>query len=271
MRALVILALGLVLGALPAPAAARRRPAARRLTIVLDPGHGGSQRGAPGVVHGVWEKDLTLAIARKTASRLRAELGVNALLTRDGDDHLFLGRRIAFANAHGADLFVSIHLNSMPTRRERARTEGVETYFLSANPSDPRAARVAAFENADDPPKRGTVGGDLSLILDDLTLTAAKQGASRLAKDVQRALVAQLHAVDHGVQQAPFVVLEGAQMPAILCEVGFVSHPEEGHKLTLPAYQDQVAAALVAGIARYLRETAAPTAPMVQAGGASSR
>lgn len=226
-----------------------------RLTVVLDPGHGGEQDGAPGVEKGVWEKDLTLSIAKKVAAKLRSELGANALLTRDGDEHLFLGRRTAFANAHGADLFVSIHLNSMPTSWERQHVEGIETYFLSADASTERAAKVAGRENADDGPKRGTVGGDLSLILDDLTLTAAHQDAARLAKTVHAALLGGLHAVDHGVQQAPFVVLEGAQMPAILCEVGFVSHPEEGKKLTTAAYQEQVAEALVAGIRRFVEQS----------------
>ena len=225
-----------------------------RVTVVVDPGHGGSQQGAPGVEPGIWEKDLTLAIAKKFATKLRTELGVNALLTRENDEHLFLGRRIAFANAHGADLFVSIHLNSMPTPAERHHVEGIETYFLSADATDERAARVAATENADDGPSRKS-GSDLSMILDDLTLTAAHQDASRLAKAVHAALVSHLHAIDHGVQQAPFVVLEGAQMPAILCEVGFISHPVEGKKLTTDAYQDQVADALVLGVKKFLAET----------------
>jgi N-acetylmuramoyl-L-alanine amidase len=227
-----------------------------RTTVVLDPGHGGSQQGAPGCETGVWEKDLTLAIAKKVAARLRSELGVNALLTREGDEHLFLGRRIAFANAHGADLFMSIHLNSMPTPAERRHVEGIETYFLSADATDERAASVAAAENADDgPAKRG--GSDLSMILDDLTLTAAHQDASRLAKAVHGSLVSHLHAIDHGVQQAPFVVLEGAQMPAILCEVGFISHPVEGKKLQTDTYQDQVAEALVLGVKAFLAQTRA--------------
>lgn len=225
-----------------------------RITVVLDPGHGGSQQGAPGYKEGIWEKDLTLAIAKKVATRLRTELGVNALLTRESDEHLYLGRRIAFANAHGADLFLSIHLNSMPTPAERRRVEGIETYFLSADATDERAASVAAAENADDGPSK-KAGGDLSLILDDLTLTAAHQDASRLAKAVHASLVSHLHATDHGVQQAPFVVLEGAQMPAILCEVGFISHPVEGKKLATDEYQDQVAEALVLGVKKFLAQT----------------
>jgi len=243
------LAMAVLMLALP-----RAHAEGHRTTVVIDPGHGGSQQGAPGCQEGVWEKDLTLAIAKKVGSRLRAELGVNALLTRETDAHLFLGRRIAFANAHGADLFISIHLNSMPTPAERRHVEGIETYFLSADATDERAASVAAAENADDgPKKRG--GSDLSLILDDLTLTAAHQDASRLAKAVHGSLVTNLHATDHGVQQAPFVVLEGAQMPAILCEVGFISHPVEGKKLQTDAYQDEVAEALVLGVKKFLAQT----------------
>jgi N-acetylmuramoyl-L-alanine amidase len=244
----VALLLALLLA--PLAAAAEGHP----LTVVIDPGHGGTQDGAPGPERGVWEKDLTLAISKKVAARLREELGAMALLTREGDEHLFLGRRTAFANAHAADLFLSIHLNSMPTQRERQRVEGIETYFLSADASDDRAARVAAAENADDGPKK-KAGNDLSMILDDLTLTAAHQDASRLAKAVHTALITKLGAVDHGVQQAPFVVLMGAQMPAILCEVGFISHPEEGKKLETAAYQDRVADALVEGVKAFLAES----------------
>jgi len=112
---------------------------------------------------------------------------------------------------------------------------------------------VAAMENADDGPKKKG-GNDLSMILDDLTLTAAHQDASRLAKAVHGSLVSHLHAIDHGVQQAPFVVLMGAQMPAILCEVGFISHPDEGKKLTTAEYQDQVADALLAGVRAFLAQ-----------------
>jgi len=243
----VLLSLGLLLAPLAAQADEHK------LTVVIDPGHGGEQDGAPGVAKGVWEKDLTLAIAKKLAAKLRTDLGAVVMLTREGDEHLFLGRRIAFANAHGADLFLSIHLNSMPTRYERQHVEGIETYFLSADASDARAAKVAAMENADDGPKKKG-GNDLSMILDDLTLTAAHQDASRLAKAVHGSLVSHLHAIDHGVQQAPFVVLMGAQMPAILCEVGFISHPDEGKKLTTAEYQDQVADALLAGVRAFLAQ-----------------
>jgi N-acetylmuramoyl-L-alanine amidase len=228
----------------------RAHASERRLTVVIDPGHGGEQQGAPGV-NKVWEKELTLAIAKRFAARVRDELSANAILTREGDSHLFLGRRIGFANQHGADLFISIHLNSMPTAWERAHLNGIETYFLSADASDDRAASVAATENADDGPKK-KAAGDLALILDDLTLTAAHQDAARLAKAVHTALVTRLHATDHGVQQAPFVVLEGAQMPAILCEVGFISHPDEGAKLATAAYQDEIAEALVQGVRAFL-------------------
>src|SRR5947209_8454260 len=201
MRALPLIALCL----LPAAALADEH----KLTVVVDPGHGGDQLGAQGQGKGVWEKELNLAIAKKVAARLRSELGAMAILTRETDERVKLGKRIAFANEHGADIFLSIHLNSMPTKWERQHVEGIETYFLSADASDERAARVAATENADDGPRKKT-GSDLSMILDDLTLTAAHQDASRLAKAVHAALVGRLHAVDHGVQQAPFVVLEGA-------------------------------------------------------------
>jgi N-acetylmuramoyl-L-alanine amidase len=123
---------------------AAREPA---FTVVLDPGHGGDQEGAISPA-GVKEKDLALDIARRIAARLKRG-GAKVILTRSGDIGVPLANRAAIATAIRADLFVSVHLNSMPTAEQRRSSRGVETYFLSADASDKHASAVAARENAD--------------------------------------------------------------------------------------------------------------------------
>ncbi len=245
--------------ALAAPASAQAvRP--RRLLVVIDPGHGGARVGAVGP-DGLREKDLSLAIARKVAALCKRELGLQVLLTRTGDREVPLAERVALANRRHADLFLSIHANSMPTARARRSTRGIETYFLSADPSGAAAAALAERENLDDRPRaRARRQGDVDAILDDLTLTAAHADSSRLAYALQERLVAATAAPNRGVQQAPFFVLTGARMPAVLFEVGFVSQPDEEKLLATPAYEDQLAAAIVRGLADYQIAVAPRTA-----------
>ena len=215
--------------------------------VVLDPGHGGEKEGAIGP-RGVREKDLTLAIARRTAAWLRRE-GARVVLTRTRDVGVALAQRAALANAAHADLFVSIHLNAMPGP-SGAVTRGVETYFLSADASDASASAVAARENADRLAGEPDVdtGDPVAGILRDLADTDALAESSRLAYAVQEQLVSALGAADRGVKQAPFYVLAGARMPAVLIEVGFLSNGAETRKLLAPEYQQQVARAIADGV-----------------------
>jgi N-acetylmuramoyl-L-alanine amidase len=218
--------------------------------VVLDPGHGGEREGAVGPA-GTREKDLALKIARRVAELCRRRLGAQALLTRTGDTDVPLRDRVAFANHKRADLFLSIHANAAPSGRRSA--VGVETYFLSADPSGASAAALVERENSDEEPNgRGRRGpDDVSLILDDLTLTSAQANASRLAYAIHQKLVLRTGAPDRGVQQAPFFVLTGARMPAVLLEIGFLTNPDEEQLLVQPAYQKRLAEAVVEGIAQY--------------------
>jgi N-acetylmuramoyl-L-alanine amidase len=249
-----------VAAALLALAAARQAPAkpaarAPAFVAVVDPGHGGEQEGAlaPG---GAREKDLALEIARRVAARLRAQ-GARVVLTRTGDIAVPLANRAGIANAIRADLFVSIHLNSMPTPELRQRMAGVETYFLSADASDTHANAVAARENADR--LAGEPGPDpndpVAAILSDLEDAASLEGSSRLAYAVHDRLVRTLGAEDRGVKQAPFYVLAGARMPAVLLEVGFISSPVESERLLAKEYQERIAAAVAEGVSAFRRET----------------
>jgi N-acetylmuramoyl-L-alanine amidase len=230
-------------------ALAASRPAP--FLVVVDAGHGGDQDGAISPT-GLKEKDLTLQLAQRLGARLRKD-GVKVILTRVADHPVPLQNRPMIANAIKADIFVSIHLNSMATAEGRERTSGVETYFMSADATDARASAVAERENADrlaDTP--GVDPGDpVAGILSDLADQSSLQGGSRLAYAIHDRLVAALGAEDHGVRQAPFYVLAGAQMPAVLLEVGFISHPVESERLASRAYQEKAVEAIAQGIAAY--------------------
>jgi N-acetylmuramoyl-L-alanine amidase len=229
-------------------AASARDPA---FTAVIDPGHGGDLLGALSPA-GDAEKTLTLEIARRLKRRLE-QLGGKAVLTRAGDSRVPLANRAAVANALKADLFVSIHLNSMPTEAARKVSSGVETYFLSADASDAGAEASAARENADrlageplpDP------NDPVAAILDDLESADALAGSSRLAYAIHDKLVGALKAENRGVKQAPFYVLAGARMPAVLLEVGFISNAAEAARLRTAEHQERIAAAVAAGVAAW--------------------
>lgn len=255
MRALVFVWTLLVAVALPPIAVAEARVAPLR--IVLDPGHGGEKHGAvgPGAVR---EKDVALAISLAVEAELQRR-GHEVILTRWTDLALGLAARVDVANEKAADLFVSIHANSMPTREARARAHGVETYFLSADASDEAAAALAHAENADDGVAGGDVAGDaLGKILADLARSEAHAHSSRLAYAIHQALVVGTGARDRGVRQAPFVVLEGARMPAVLLEVGYISHPGEAKRLVDPEYQSRIAGAIASGIGSFLQVVGQP-------------
>jgi N-acetylmuramoyl-L-alanine amidase len=214
--------------------------------VVIDPGHGGRDTGAIGP-HGLREKDVALAIARKLAARLRAQ-GLVVVLTRDRDIFVPLDDRTRIANESRADLFVSIHCNAARKRH----LSGVETWTLNVA-SSRYAARLAAFENAAD---ERTVS-DLRLILADLATKANASDARELASAVQTSLVRNLRARvgsvrDNGIKQALFYVLLGTHMPSILVETAFLSNPEEEKRLRSERYQEGTAEAIARGVRDFL-------------------
>jgi N-acetylmuramoyl-L-alanine amidase len=242
----------LLLCAEPAAPSVDRHP-----RIVLDAGHGGAQEGALGP-GGLFEKALALQLALELKAELERS-GAEVLLTREQDVLLPLADRVSFANHARPDLFLSLHANSMPTRKLRAQVEGIQTFFLSASASGEDALRTASQENAGAatagaaPAQRDT----LAFILADLQRGEAHVDSARLAYVVHRRLVASTGAVDLGVQQAPFYVLMGVEAPAVLVEVGFISHPTEGRRLGDPAYRARLVAALGEGIRAFLAEVEA--------------
>jgi N-acetylmuramoyl-L-alanine amidase len=246
----------LLLLCLPSSSRAAERPA----RIVVDPGHGGAQEGATSPT-GLLEKDVSLQVARRVRDHLE-EIGAQVLMTRDEDQSMPLSERVEFANKQRPDLFVSIHCNAMPTRRTRARVHGIETYFLSANASNATARAAADRENAEAPAARGARGDStLAFILHDLARTEAHQDSSRLAYAIHQKLIASTGGSDRGVLQAPFYVLNGVQAPAVLIEVGYISHPEEGSRLGRAEYQERLATAITEGVRAFLSEVRKRDAP----------
>jgi N-acetylmuramoyl-L-alanine amidase len=215
--------------------------------VVLDPGHGGKDPGA--VWKGLYEKDLVLDICKRAAPKLRKLLGAEILLTRTSDKFLPLEDRTAFANTHDADIFVSVHLNAAASHR----LNGLETYFLNLA-SDEESMRVAARENATT--KRSI--SDLQVILNDLMLNSKINESNRLARALHKAMLTKLRKTyrvrDLKVKQAPFYVLIGARMPAVLCELGFITNPIEHQRLGSRRYRQKLADSLATGVAAYVKE-----------------
>lgn len=214
--------------------------------IVIDPGHGGKAPGGVGP-NGEKEKDITLEMGRALA-KLLADEGMEVLLTRDDDRYIPLEERTAFANRNKADLFVSIHVNATDSRS----TDGIETYFLNLT-TDAASNRVAQRENA----MTSESMQGLQLIIRDLMLNARINESSRFATLTHNAVVASLRKTgysgrDHGVKQAPFYVLMGAGMPAILIETGFITNASDCALLFSSSHQETIVEGIREGIRAFL-------------------
>lgn len=220
-------------------------------TIVIDPGHGGEEEGAHGPT-GLREKDVTLDVARRLKSRLAGDRDTEVILTRDDDRRVALDDRTAVANHAVADLFVSIHANS--SRRDSAR--GSETYFVSYQATDDESRAVAALENNTLQLEKGVQGKNgLDLVLWDLAQSAFLKESSDLAEAIQDRLNDTLGVRNRGIKQAPFRVLMGATMPAVLVEIAFISSPDEEKRLRDAAFKDRIADALAESIRRFRQRT----------------
>lgn len=213
-------------------------------TIVIDPGHGGKDPGA--VYNGLKEKDIVLEISKYLYEYLKADPDLNIHLTRDRDIFIPLEERTAIANKLKADIFVSIHANAA---KNRAAT-GLETFVFNVT-NDRAALEVAALEN------QATTKSisDLQGILKDILKYSKLEESVSLAGSVQSCLVKNVKATakqNLGVKQAPFYVLVGATMPAILVETGFLSNNDDASKLKSSAYRKKVAKGIYDGIKEYI-------------------
>jgi N-acetylmuramoyl-L-alanine amidase len=221
----------------------------RNKVIVIDPGHGGKDPGAIGY-RGLKEKSVVLNIAKELRNILRAR-GYKVYMTRYKDVFVKLRERTKYANRKKADLFISIHANAVG-KKDAKKVQGIECYFLSKSRSS-RAKRVAAIENSADLDDMNYYGKESFLnTLNYHNIIAA----NKLAIDLQRGALAELSkhykgVCDAGVREGPFWVLVGAQMPAVLVEVGFITHPKEAKRLASRRYQKKLARGLANGVERY--------------------
>jgi len=223
--------------------------------IVIDAGHGGHDPGAQG--KGVTEAELVLDIALRLEKLLQKVPGVEVILTRRTDDFVVLEERPAIANREGADLFLSIHANAS----RNTTAHGIETYFLNfAN--NQSAAAVAARENATSALGMGALPDVVKAIARNNKVDESRE----FANQVQNAMVDRLKGPnkalkDLGVKQAPFVVLIGATMPAVLAEISFVTNPQEARLVKGNPYRQRIAEALFNAIRKY--QTSLKTAATV--------
>lgn len=218
--------------------------------VVIDAGHGGHDAGA--IAGGKKEKDVVLQIAKRLESQLKKR-GHPVYMTRNEDLFLKLPERTKIADKKNAAVFVSIHANSVPKNKQN-KIQGVETFFLQ-NTRDERSQRVAERENAS--VLKGTTRLSRSVIIDSVLSGPKIVQSNKLAIDVQRRMMTNLHArykdvKDSGVRHAPFWILVGASRPSILVEVGYISHPQERKRLFAPRYQELIAKGIAEGIDNYL-------------------
>ncbi|MGD8548988.1 MAG: N-acetylmuramoyl-L-alanine amidase [Desulfobacterales bacterium] len=230
---------------------AAKRPQRDRPLIVIDPGHGGHDFGSSGYLKQVYEKDITFQIAGRLAKKIRNKLAYEVLMTRNSDAYLTLEERTAIANTKNADLFISIHANDSVNKS----TYGIETYFLNLA-TDNSEITVAARENATSTKNIS----DLQTILTDIMQNTKIDESSLLASYIQDSSCNYLtpmytHIKDRGVKKAPFYVLLGARMPAILIEASFISNPRECKRLTRARYQEHLCEGILDGIQKYVEKS----------------
>ena len=220
----------------------------RNKTIVIDPGHGGTD---PGAVNGkLQEKTAVLGVAKKLGDILKAR-GYKVYFTRSTDVFINLRTRTKFANDKMADLFVSIHANAAPNAVKAKSMHGIETFFLSPARSE-RSKNAAALENKSDIEEMNYFSQQTFLnVLNREKIIAS----NKLGIDIQKEILASARKVyaasDGSVREAPFWVLVGALMPAVLVEIGYITHPVEGEKLFNEAYQKALANGIANGIDGY--------------------
>ena len=224
------------------------RPPHEVKLIVIDPGHGGKDPGAVGR-SGMAEKDITLYVGLRLRDLIIKHLKKGVLMTRDRDVFIELEDRAKFANNMGADLFVSVHVNSHPQRS----TKGVEVYHFG-EASDRRALEVAARENGT-PIKDTGIGWEY--LVADLLTTKKVQESLELAWTTKKAMIARLDdyydVEDHGVKTAPFYVLRFTAMPSILAEIAFITNPTEERLMQSDAFLNRMAQSIFDGLKNYLK------------------
>ena len=210
-------------------------------SVVIDPGHGGKDKGAIGP-HNIYEKDVNLAIGKKLGKLIEKKMGVRVIYTREEDDFIPLWKRTRIANESGGKIFISIHANASPHSK---KAKGFETYLLRPGKSKD-AMEVALRENASirmeqDSKKYKDFSDPQNLILATMAQNEFLKESEVLADLIQKSLNSKLNSPNRGVKQAGFYVLVGASMPNVLVETGFLSNNQEAKMLAKSSYQNKIA------------------------------
>jgi len=214
-------------------------------TIVIDPGHGGDETGAHGAKSAL-EKTITLNVAKRLKAALESKLGARVLLTRDGDETVGLDQRAALANNNKADLFLSLHANASLRRT----ASGAEVFYLSLDRADEEARRVAESEGVAMPVFGGGTR-EIDIILWEMAQARHIEQSAGLARAIERSLRTSVPMSPRAIQQAPFRVLVGANMPAVLVEMGYLTNPDQENQLENDGFQLRVVQALTDAIGRF--------------------
>ncbi len=217
-------------------------------TIVVDAGHGGADEGARGAA-GTLEKNVTLSVARRLKGALESRLGLRVILTRDGDQSVGLDERAALANNNKADVFVSLHAGASV----RQALSGAEVFFLSLAEYGEEAQRVAQGDN-EMLPVFGGGTRDIEVTLWEMAQARHIERSGALARAVEASLRGSVPMSPRSIEQAPFRVLVGANMPAIIVEVAFLSNPQQEREAAGDTFQNTLVQALVNGIVRFRDE-----------------
>lgn len=226
-------------------------PAGGLRTVVVDAGHGGSDSGARGP-GGTLEKTVTLAVAYKLKAALEGRLGVRVILTREGDGTVGLDERAALANNNKADLLISLHANASMS----PAASGAQVFLLSLDDYGDAAER-AAHPERESLPVFGGGTRDIELIPWQMAQARYIRESAALAQAVEASLRERVPVGPRGILEAPLRVLVGANMPAILLEMGFITNPEQETQLKDDEFQGRVVQALVQSITRFREARAA--------------
>ena len=232
-----------------APTTKSKKGLKRDKLIVIDAGHGGKDVGAIGFQQRT-EKTLVLELALQLGKELR-ERGYRVLFTRQSDEFINLRDRTKIANEKNADFFISVHANAAPTEAKRATMKGLETFFLSPGRSE-RAKNAAALENQSDMEEMNFYSKETFLnVLNREKIVLSNKAAIDIQSNMLKSVRKKSAVDDGGVREAPFWVLVGAMMPAVLVEVGYITHPDESNNMFTPAYQKLLVQGIADGLDQY--------------------
>jgi N-acetylmuramoyl-L-alanine amidase len=228
----------------PPPELTAATPTSPIRTIAIDAGHGGDDTGVVGA-KGAKEKDLTLAVARRLKTAMESRLGVRVLLTRDDDRNVPIDERTATANHNKADLFVSLHANGSL----RPRTAGTAILYASFEKGAEEAARASLLTER--VPAFGGGTRDIELVMWDLAQTRHVDRSAAFAQILERQIRGRVPLAARPVDRAPLLVLESANMPAVLIEMGYLTNPDQERQLTGGEMQNAIVQAIVDAVLRF--------------------